>query len=352
MAASDNASTWLQFFKNAGLPPTVAANYAILFSNHRMQIDMLGDLSRDILQAMGITVMGDIIAVLKHAKDIDARNTREKTLGSVLGSPLISLQTKSQPASLRRVITESQRALVPPLKVKTTKPVQTRGKIISLKPKQVEEVPVKKVRRVLPQHEGPYQVKMPLGSTERTRRILAQQDQSTGTKHKKSSVFDRLGESNVTSTTEMDLPTSSTSTYGKTNSSVFARLGPSLDIPPCLEERQTGLVNVQIMLPNASDARKVIKSSSDKQSIGQRLGTVRLSSSTAHDEKPSMGVARRFIQQQSTSEGILANETYEKRNLPVHNRLTINRDSRTKIMKANDRSRMQFANKLKALGNF
>ena len=37
---------------------------------------------------------------------------------------------------------------------------------------QKEEVPVPKVRRVLPEHEGKYKVIMPKGTTEKTKRIL------------------------------------------------------------------------------------------------------------------------------------------------------------------------------------
>jgi hypothetical protein len=47
-----------------------------------------------------------------------------------------------------------------------------------LKTKSEEEVqasPVKKVRRVLPEHEGRYKITMPSGSTPRTQKILAKQ---------------------------------------------------------------------------------------------------------------------------------------------------------------------------------
>lgn len=41
-----------------------------------------------------------------------------------------------------------------------------------------DEVPVKKVRKVAPEEEGAYKIKMPLGTTERTRKILQQQQQA------------------------------------------------------------------------------------------------------------------------------------------------------------------------------
>jgi len=48
-----------------------------------------------------------------------------------------------------------------------------------LKTKSEEEVqapPLKKVRRVLPEHEGRYKITMPSGSTPRTQKILAKQE--------------------------------------------------------------------------------------------------------------------------------------------------------------------------------
>lgn len=39
-------------------------------------------------------------------------------------------------------------------------------------------VPLKKVRRVLPEHEGGYKIKMPSGSTPRSQQILAKQKES------------------------------------------------------------------------------------------------------------------------------------------------------------------------------
>lgn len=49
--------------------------------------------------------------------------------------------------------------------------------VVNLKPpkQQIEEVPVQKKLRVLPEHEGGYSVKMPEGKTAKTKKILALQ---------------------------------------------------------------------------------------------------------------------------------------------------------------------------------
>ncbi|KTF78863.1 hypothetical protein cypCar_00039990, partial [Cyprinus carpio] len=63
-------SEWIQFFRDAGIPPGLAVNYAVSFVDNRIQKNMLMDLSKEIMMDLGITVIGDIIAILKHAKHV------------------------------------------------------------------------------------------------------------------------------------------------------------------------------------------------------------------------------------------------------------------------------------------
>jgi len=62
------AAVWFKFFLDAGVPASDAGNYAVKFTEHRIQPDMLSDLTKEYLNDMGITLLGDVIVILKHAR--------------------------------------------------------------------------------------------------------------------------------------------------------------------------------------------------------------------------------------------------------------------------------------------
>lgn len=72
--SSSSYSVWNDFFLLAGIPNTVAHEYAVTFSQHRIRINMLKEITKEILLDMGIKAMGDIIAILRHAKNLYTRD--------------------------------------------------------------------------------------------------------------------------------------------------------------------------------------------------------------------------------------------------------------------------------------
>ena len=79
---STHSNEWVKFFTAAGIPSKYAAKYAAIFQEHRIQKDMLKDLNKEILSDMGIKTMGDVIAIMRQAKEVDEEETRAKVLGS------------------------------------------------------------------------------------------------------------------------------------------------------------------------------------------------------------------------------------------------------------------------------
>uniref|UniRef100_A0A8V5GW03 DUF5577 domain-containing protein n=1 Tax=Melopsittacus undulatus TaxID=13146 RepID=A0A8V5GW03_MELUD len=193
-------SEWIQFFKEAGIPPGPAVSYAVMFVDNRIRKNMLLDLTKELMNELGITVVGDVIAILKHAKVVHRQVwgslpgfVPSRGIGSHGNAP-------SPPAAASRMIANSlSREALP------NAPLQPHGSKISITvPNQpaaakagfgnaaagIAPIPVKR-RRVTAEMEGKYIITMPKGTTPRTRKILEQQQAAKGLP--RASVFDRLG---------------------------------------------------------------------------------------------------------------------------------------------------------------
>lgn len=78
---------WVDFFQQAGIPSDEAASYALIFARNRIQNNMLIDLNKEYLKDMGITLLGDVIAILKHAKHVHESNSRASIMS--LPDPIV-----------------------------------------------------------------------------------------------------------------------------------------------------------------------------------------------------------------------------------------------------------------------
>ncbi|XP_029027197.1 uncharacterized protein C19orf47 homolog isoform X1 [Betta splendens] len=212
-------SEWIQFFKDAGIPAGLAVTYAVSFVDNRIQKTMLMDLSKDIMMDLGITVVGDIIAILKHAKQV-YRQDMCKMATEAISSGQTSVQaelrrTANTPAT--RMIANALSHDSPPntparrpdnrLSVTVSNTQANKGSkaVVSQPADEGNGLPAVKRRRVTAEMEGKYIINMPKGTTPRTRRILAQQ---TKKGLKRTSVFARLGaESKADTTTTNNKPT-------------------------------------------------------------------------------------------------------------------------------------------------
>lgn len=187
---------------------------------------MLMDLSKEIMMDLGITVIGDIIAILKHAKHVYRQDLCKMTTEAI-SSGQTSVQaelrrTANTPATrmianaLSRDSPPSTPARRPDNRISVTVS-NASAKTAPSKPAEENGLQVKR-RRVTREMEGKYIINMPKGTTARTRRILEQQDKKAKVL-KRTSVFDRLGaESKADTTSATKQPTG-----------VFSRLGETED---------------------------------------------------------------------------------------------------------------------------
>ncbi|XP_042631058.1 uncharacterized protein C19orf47 homolog isoform X2 [Cyprinus carpio] len=220
--AKQATSEWIQFFRDAGIPPGLAVNYAVSFVDNRIQKNMLMDLSKEIMMDLGITVIGDIIAILKHAKHVYRQGMCKMTTEAI-SSGQTSVQaelrrTANTPATrmianaLSRDSPPSTPARHPDNRISVTVS-NASAKTVPSKPADENGLQVKR-RQVTREIEGKYVINMPKGTTARTRRILAQQAKKAKVL-KRTSVFDRLGAESKADTTSAN----------KQPTGVFSRLG-------------------------------------------------------------------------------------------------------------------------------
>ncbi|KAM5236867.1 uncharacterized protein C19orf47 homolog isoform 3-T3 [Ctenodactylus gundi] len=227
-------SEWIQFFKEAGIPPGPAVNYAVMFVDNRIQKSMLLDLNKEIMNELGVTVVGDIIAILKHAKVVHRQDMCKAATESVpCGSSPVPGELRRGASTASRMITNSLNRDSPPstpprrpdtgtskISVTVSNKMATKSAKATAALARGEEeslaVPAKR-RRVTAEMEGKYIINMPKGTTPRTRKILEQQQATKGLH--RTSVFDRLGAETKADTTTGTKPTG-----------VFSRLGATPDM--------------------------------------------------------------------------------------------------------------------------
>ena len=65
LRASDEAS-WIDFFTSAGIPVADSTAYAKIFVKNRLNEKTAVYLTADNLKDIGISVLGDIIAIMNH----------------------------------------------------------------------------------------------------------------------------------------------------------------------------------------------------------------------------------------------------------------------------------------------
>ncbi|EFN77274.1 Uncharacterized protein C19orf47 [Harpegnathos saltator] len=261
MAASLSAY-WVKFFKGAGFPQDLATKHALVFSNNRIKPDMLPDLDKSSLKDMGITLMGDMIAILRYAKKVVEETTCERFLVDSEDTLSAPKNLSAQPVHLKKIVKEVGKKIVispttvkaeEPVKKVQIKPLSTTKKIITIKKpisapnvtnteyvSQKKQLPVKRKLVSDEAYESNEEdnwnitekkkVKMSINNNEDSAEYKVVPSKTSSVRvqqiHKpmeqKRTVFDRLGDSSVTSTTNL-VDTSPTFNITGINKDVFKK---------------------------------------------------------------------------------------------------------------------------------
>ena len=72
---------WTGFLVEAGIPADESARYAKFFTENRLRATELPDMNMDLLKSLGVTVIGDALAIIRHAKS-KAVKTEDSTVSS------------------------------------------------------------------------------------------------------------------------------------------------------------------------------------------------------------------------------------------------------------------------------
>ncbi|KAL5233255.1 hypothetical protein ACI65C_000665 [Semiaphis heraclei] len=216
---------WAKFFSDAGIPSFASSKYATIFYENRIQSNMLMDLDKDILKEMGITVVGDIIAILKHAKDV----YREGSYDTYNSNVVDSLITKKIQNEVNETLPQKKKLVI----TNKVKKIVTKKVKVSSESEEDEEALLKIVKKKIPSQLSNNSTKVvtrklvPKSKTTiKVKPVIVESDDDSPPPSElktKSSVFDRLGVGDVSSTTpNFD---SNNSPTDSRKSSVFKRLG-------------------------------------------------------------------------------------------------------------------------------
>lgn len=321
MSSISETSVWLKFFTEAGIPAGEATNYAIIFTDNRIKTDMLLDLNREYLRDMGITVMGDVIAILKHAKAYSGQLSRQKVLQATPTTPVqpeVSIPPpvtkKSTPAT--RMLEHYVRKEGPPPSPPTTSTSLSQSLSSRL--------------------------------SSGTKRSLEEDD--SGNSVKRSSVFNRLGDNSVTSTTTEN-PKITITMHGKDvvlrsppamdngskkSSSVFGRLVFNEDSDTPTSERDVSIgkpLEYQGILKYTSKEgnEKVVTA---KKQLASNDSTTAMNADTTTSVKSRLGMQKVTGNVACASAGIFARETQEAMKSSKPTKLSPGSSIKTKISPA------------------
>jgi hypothetical protein len=80
---------WYNFFMTAGFGEVASSQHAATFKTHEMELDMIPEISHELLLQMGFTKAGPRIKILRLRDAIFSPKTGESTSWNVSASPFV-----------------------------------------------------------------------------------------------------------------------------------------------------------------------------------------------------------------------------------------------------------------------
>ena len=72
---------------DARIPETHSDKYAQTFAKESMSIDAATELDREVLDALGVKIIGHLLSILRHARKVDAKPTKPPTVNTAAPKP-------------------------------------------------------------------------------------------------------------------------------------------------------------------------------------------------------------------------------------------------------------------------
>jgi len=153
---ASSKAKWESFFLQAGVPQRLADEYAATFSCNRMRLDMLNELNKELLRDLGVKALGDIIGILRHAKE---KQSSLKKSPSPQPAPVSAPQPRTQPRTLPRTQPRTQPRLQPRPRVPLEKVKSKAPPPDAPSPSQLKIITTQKVNQIKTKSVGAINIK-------------------------------------------------------------------------------------------------------------------------------------------------------------------------------------------------
>ena len=93
----DTEQQWETFLKEADIPDDEAKAYAKIMKSNRIKAATLPDLDAELLKSLGINIIGDVLAIIRHAKS----KSQVAAVPAAISEPAVTPAFKAPPTAVK-----------------------------------------------------------------------------------------------------------------------------------------------------------------------------------------------------------------------------------------------------------